>query len=122
NRNKVLSLSDQAGGEGGELVVASEFGYLSSNVEMRVVPGEAYGILYGRAHQRYYTPEEMAAGLHQGKTIDESRPILIGPDGFPVLTAVSDKKQLGNVLDRKSTRLNSSHVKISYAVFCLKKK
>src|SRR5436309_15305279 len=31
---------------------------------------------------------------------------------------------LGHVLllDRKSTRLNSSHVKISYAVFCLKKK
>src|SRR5438874_11610570 len=26
------------------------------------------------------------------------------------------------VLDRKSTRLNSSHVEISYAVFCLKKK
>src|SRR5690606_41140943 len=25
------------------------------------------------------------------------------------------------MLDRKSTRLNSSHVKISYAVFCLKK-
>src|SRR5690554_7558442 len=27
-----------------------------------------------------------------------------------------------NSLDRKSTRLNSSHVRISYAVFCLKKK
>src|SRR5690554_7766932 len=27
-----------------------------------------------------------------------------------------------NRLDRKSTRLNSSHVRISYAVFCLKKK
>src|SRR5690606_39861692 len=27
-----------------------------------------------------------------------------------------------HALDRKSTRLNSSHVKISYAVFCLKKK
>src|SRR5690606_42027150 len=26
------------------------------------------------------------------------------------------------ISDRKSTRLNSSHVKISYAVFCLKKK
>src|SRR5699024_11426260 len=26
------------------------------------------------------------------------------------------------ILDRKSTRLNSSHVSISYAVFCLKKK
>src|SRR5690606_40570155 len=29
---------------------------------------------------------------------------------------------MGINLDRKSTRLNSSHVKISYAVFCLKKK
>src|SRR5690606_42107122 len=28
---------------------------------------------------------------------------------------------IGYALDRKSTRLNSSHVKISYAVFCLKK-
>ena len=27
-----------------------------------------------------------------------------------------------NVIDRKSTRLNSSHGYISYAVFCLKKK
>src|SRR5690606_41350986 len=27
-----------------------------------------------------------------------------------------------SMTDRKSTRLNSSHVKISYAVFCLKKK
>src|SRR5437667_5928029 len=27
-----------------------------------------------------------------------------------------------SVLDRKSTRLNSSHITISYAVFCLKKK
>src|SRR5699024_11975914 len=29
---------------------------------------------------------------------------------------------LGDSEDRKSTRLNSSHVSISYAVFCLKKK
>src|SRR3989442_10779357 len=28
----------------------------------------------------------------------------------------------GEMRDRKSTRLNSSHVRISYAVFCLKKK
>src|SRR5207249_10797962 len=31
-------------------------------------------------------------------------------------------KRLRHVGDRKSTRLNSSHVSISYAVFCLKKK
>src|SRR5437588_6186870 len=30
--------------------------------------------------------------------------------------------RLGIFLDRKSTRLNSSHTVISYAVFCLKKK
>src|SRR5690349_22911277 len=30
--------------------------------------------------------------------------------------------QTDDALDRKSTRLNSSHVEISYAVFCLKKK
>src|SRR3989442_3296383 len=29
---------------------------------------------------------------------------------------------VGEGADRKSTRLNSSHVRISYAVFCLKKK
>src|SRR5690606_39496303 len=30
--------------------------------------------------------------------------------------------ECSTIADRKSTRLNSSHVKISYAVFCLKKK
>src|SRR5947207_5935720 len=36
------------------------------------------------------------------------------PDGNPAQTAIGE--------DRKSTRLNSSHTVISYAVFCLKKK
>src|SRR5436309_9394855 len=34
----------------------------------------------------------------------------------------AEREGAGDALDRKSTRLNSSHVKISYAVFCLKKK
>src|SRR5690349_22704184 len=33
-----------------------------------------------------------------------------------------DRDRHGGDQDRKSTRLNSSHVEISYAVFCLKKK
>src|SRR3989442_7459877 len=33
-----------------------------------------------------------------------------------------DRPDLRTGRDRKSTRLNSSHVRISYAVFCLKKK
>src|SRR2546426_8160838 len=32
------------------------------------------------------------------------------------------KNELSSATDRKSTRLNSSHLVISYAVFCLKKK
>src|SRR5438876_7869645 len=35
---------------------------------------------------------------------------------------VVQRQEEGRVLDRKSTRLNSSHPSISYAVFCLKKK
>src|SRR5690554_7587844 len=35
---------------------------------------------------------------------------------------ILDLETLTQWLDRKSTRLNSSHVRISYAVFCLKKK
>src|SRR3712207_8387245 len=33
-----------------------------------------------------------------------------------------DTKSVSGALDRKSTRLNSSHANISHAVFCLKKK
>src|SRR5256886_11391850 len=35
---------------------------------------------------------------------------------------VAELMSLGTNIDRKSTRLNSSHSQISYAVFCLKKK
>src|SRR5690554_3082878 len=40
----------------------------------------------------------------------------------PTVTQDSAGKRDIVVVDRKSTRLNSSHVRISYAVFCLKKK
>src|SRR3712207_8085639 len=46
-------------------------------------------------------------------------PYLKFPDTWPVF---SPKDKIGDWLDRKSTRLNSSHANISYAVFCLKKK
>src|SRR5204862_7714654 len=42
----------------------------------------------------------------------------VSPRSRPGLTRC-ERRQPG---DRKSTRLNSSHVEISYAVFCLKKK
>src|SRR3712207_7355353 len=53
-----------------------------------------------------------AAGVVAGLT---NRPMRDGPDAA--------KRSRGELpLDRKSTRLNSSHANISYAVFCLKKK
>src|SRR2546427_8509075 len=55
--------------------------------------------------------------------------VLFGPLGraeqsflLPVPRAVNDSSSRLPSLDRKSTRLNSSHSQISYAVFCLKKK
>src|SRR5256885_2624440 len=48
--------------------------------------------------------------------------------GFPELVGVpgvllpAEEQRLADDEDRKSTRLNSSHLVISYAVFCLKKK
>src|SRR5438477_7337298 len=41
-------------------------------------------------------------------------------DELPAAGVVEQRD--GHPLDRKSTRLNSSHMSISYAVFCLKKK
>src|SRR3712207_8532379 len=44
----------------------------------------------------------------------------LSPSACPMSGAASQKRRHGK--DRKSTRLNSSHANISYAVFCLKKK
>src|SRR5690625_6221897 len=45
----------------------------------------------------------------------------IGQPGLSRTNGAPGRSERGGV-DRKSTRLNSSHVAISYAVFCLKKK
>src|SRR5690349_23918910 len=44
------------------------------------------------------------------------------PRALHVRLRRADDWEVGLAGDRKSTRLNSSHVEISYAVFCLKKK
>src|SRR5207249_11555377 len=45
-----------------------------------------------------------------------------GDESDSALRAGLKSKDIQTTKDRKSTRLNSSHVSISYAVFCLKKK
>src|SRR5699024_11445847 len=44
------------------------------------------------------------------------------PNGSPLPRKKRKTKAVDGLRDRKSTRLNSSHVSSSYAVFCLKKK
>src|SRR2546422_2647564 len=57
-------------------------------------------------------------GDHHGLWIDPDNPqrLINGNDGGAIVSTDGGKT------DRKSTRLNSSHGYISYAVFCLKKK
>src|SRR5436305_11836072 len=43
-------------------------------------------------------------------------------DAFLTTRRLAQVEGIQRSIDRKSTRLNSSHVRISYAVFCLKKK
>src|SRR5438105_12592822 len=56
-------------------------------------------------------------GIHGGADEVAQRATFLQQRHRPVLRAVE-----GRLRDRKSTRLNSSHEWISYAVFCLKKK
>src|SRR3712207_7616674 len=44
------------------------------------------------------------------------------PEDIAILSGNPRRRRLAHRIDRKSTRLNSSHANISYAVFCLKTK
>src|SRR5438874_3902990 len=115
---------------GGESTVAPPLGDIAWGVVLNaVVPV----ILY-KVSKRYYSPSEfaalvMAALFPLGKgTFDLIRHRRLDPIAVVVLLGITtDGVALlfggsPGLLDRKSTRLNSSHVEISYAVFCLTKK
>ncbi|MFD2513584.1 SusC/RagA family TonB-linked outer membrane protein [Pontibacter locisalis] len=88
NRNKILSLPEGLD----QITYASQFGYVGASVTMRLIAGQPYGNIYGSYYQRYYGPGEEEDPLF----IDESRPIVIGADGFPVRAPLSNPKILGN--------------------------
>src|SRR3712207_8302031 len=57
--------------------------------------------------------------IHELNSRASSTPLT---DGERVYVSFLDRDRMFIAADRKSTRLNSSHANISYAVFCLKKK
>src|SRR5690625_6956569 len=97
------------------------------SVAIEVVSSRADAVSGGDARVRVQVPEGVDAGAVQltlnGTDVTGDLSVTDGdlegviegmrPEGASVLRASGD---------RKSTRLNSSHVAISYAVFCLKKK
>src|SRR3712207_7426366 len=75
--------------------------------------GLARGI--AEAHQHAAPPQASQRAVERGaphRVVDHRHPL-------PARELAGARHE---VLDRKSTRLNSSHANISYAVFCLKKK
>src|SRR2546426_2218724 len=83
--------------------------------------------------RRHQGKAEDTRHLRRPQSLRPGRGARAGPGVFPhrkkVLKAPDTSKArvlvVGDVMldrDRKSTRLNSSHLVISYAVFCLKKK
>src|SRR3712207_7874074 len=61
--------------------------------------------------------------VHGEQRFDYFAPLRAGDVVSATLTIDKVRIRAGSeIIDRKSTRLNSSHANISYAVFCLKKK
>src|SRR5690554_7437788 len=83
-----------------------------SAINLQLKPGEIHGIV-----------GENGAGKSTLMNILFGMSVIHSTGGYEGKIRVSGKEaQIKSPLDRKSTRLNSSHVRISYAVFCLKKK
>src|SRR3989454_7714474 len=74
------------------------------------------------AAQRHGLPGDGEPRVHLDERRLERQAAPVGGRARPVVQAPGEGVPQEIGLDRKSTRLNSSHLVISYAVFCLKKK
>src|SRR5256885_2154199 len=95
---------------------------INSNVKLVYLKG-SYELLRERLRSRkgHYAGEQILAG--QFADLEEpADAITIDAAQSPEQIVAEIRKRLALEIDRKSTRLNSSHLVISYAVFCLKKK
>jgi hypothetical protein len=87
NRNKVLEIYPGLT----EISLESQFGYLSSTVTQKFIPGFPVGALFGRTFQRYYGDK-----TEDPMILEKDLPIVIGDDGFPVLNSASKQQYIAN--------------------------
>src|SRR5688572_33234082 len=73
---------------------------------------------YGDHRDLHSFPTRRSSDLRSGERLQRGHRLL----GAGFLGEPEDTVAIAVIVDRKSTRLNSSHSQISYAVFCLKKK
>src|SRR3712207_8312837 len=87
--------------------------------------GFFFGASYGSIYPALKDLEE-ACLVRSTRVVQSERPnkkvYAITQEGVAYFRGALDEPPAPDTLDRKSTRLNSSHANISYAVFCLKKK
>src|SRR5438445_3825905 len=88
------------------------------------------------ARYEFFLLTDPATTVFYTLSLHDALPIFAAEEGVPILPRGAGTSQCGQTVaralvvddskfvnrDRKSTRLNSSHANISYAVFCLKKK
>src|SRR2546428_9475307 len=77
-----------------------------------------------RSGDREWRPER-AAQLHRwgrGSSLSDASLVAHPVSPTPRPAKLDERRAMHRIEDRKSTRLNSSHDQISYAVFCLEKK
>src|SRR5437868_8963669 len=95
-------------------------------LKAELLPYQLDGIAFAACAGRAVLADDMGLGKTiQAIGVSELLAREVGISKVLVVCPTSVKSQWQNEihrLDRKSTRLNSSHVSISYAVFCLKKK
>jgi TonB-linked SusC/RagA family outer membrane protein len=85
NKNEVVKLNQGLN----EILLETQFGYLSSNANMKLIPGFEYGALFGRTFKRYYGTK-----TEDPLRIDYDAPLLIGANGFPQID--TKQKYLGS--------------------------
>src|SRR5699024_11345413 len=103
------------------------------NVPLKLIKNDGISTVYVVDKKQkllgYVTADQAAAAAKEGKGLEEiltSDIPTVHPETLlsDLFEPMSDDKAPLSVVDdsdRKSTRLNSSHVSISYAVFCLQK-